>query len=277
MNHALTDCATEEEQRWVKENNIYGIELDENIYGLATTNMLIHGDGNSNIRQGSCFELEDEIKKWNIDTVLMNPPYNATRSSMPKEYTSTWSDKKKQDPSKGLYFVKRIISAVKTGKMAVLLPMACAIGSSGEIKNIKKELLRENTLEAVFSLPDEIFYPGASAVACCMVFTMGKRHDSTKPTFFGFYKDDGFIKKKNLGRIEKVDSEGLGAWTLIKEQWLDLYFNKKEVPGLSALACVSGEDEWLAEAYMQTDYTQLTEKDFENTVRDYYSYLVKRG
>lgn len=277
MNHALTDCATEEEQRWVKENNIYGIELDENIYGLATTNMLIHGDGNSNIRQVSCFELEDEIKKWNIDTVLMNPPYNATRSSMPKEYTSTWSDKKKQDPSKGLYFVKRIISAVKTGKMAVLLPMACAIGSSGEIKNIKKELLRENTLEAVFSLPDEIFYPGASAVACCMVFTMGKRHDSTKPTFFGFYKDDGFIKKKNLGRIEKVDSEGLGAWTLIKEQWLDLYFNKKEVPGLSALACVSGEDEWLAEAYMQTDYTQLTEKDFENTVRDYYSYLVKRG
>lgn len=277
MNHALTDCATEEEQRWVKENNIYGIELDENIYGLATTNMLIHGDGNSNIRQGSCFELEDEIKKWNIDTVLMNPPYNATRSSMPKEYTLTWSDKKNQDPSKGLYFVKRIISALKTGKMAVLLPMACAIGSSREIKSIKKELLRENTLEAVFSLPDDIFYPGASAVACCMVFTMGKRHDSTKPTFFGFYKDDGFIKKKNLGRIERVDSEGLGAWTLIKEQWLDLYFNKKEVPGLSALACVNGEDEWLAEAYMQTDYTQLTEKDFENTVRDYYSYLVKRG
>ena len=58
---------------------------------------------------------------------------------------------------------------------------------------------------------------------------------------------------------------------------LQNYLNKKEVPGLSALACVNGEDEWLAEAYMQTDYTQLTEKDFENTVRDYYSYLVKRG
>ncbi len=85
--------------------------------------MLIHGDSNSNIRQGSCFELEDEIEKWNIDTVLMNPPYNETSSSMPKEYISTWPDKKKQDPSKGLYFVKRIISAAKTGKMAVLLPI----------------------------------------------------------------------------------------------------------------------------------------------------------
>ena len=37
---------------------IYGIEFDESVYGLATTNMLIHGDGNSNIRYGSCFNLE---------------------------------------------------------------------------------------------------------------------------------------------------------------------------------------------------------------------------
>lgn len=277
MTQALADCATEEEQKMVKENNIYGIELDENIYGLATTNMLIHGDGNSNIRQGSCFDLEDEIKKWNIDTVLMNPPYNATRSSMPNEYTETWTSTAKQDPSKGLYFAKRVIDVVKSGKMAILLPMAAAIGSSGETKRIKNEILRENTLDAVFSLPDEIFYPGASAVACCMVFTLGKRHDSTKPTFFGYYKDDGFIKKKNLGRIEKVNSDGLGAWTTIKEEWLDLYFNKKEVPGKSSLACVTGNDEWLAEAYMETDYTNLKIEDFEKTVRDYYAYLIKSG
>jgi len=108
-------------------------------------------------------------------------------------------------------------------------------------------------------------------------FTLGKRHDSTKPTFFGYYKDDGFIKKKNLGRIEKVNSDGLGAWTTIKEEWLDLYFNKKEVPGKSSLACVTGNDEWLAEAYMETDYTNLKIEDFEKTVRDYYAYLIKSG
>lgn len=276
MTHALSDCATEEEQKNVKKNNIYGIELDENIYGLATTNMLIHGDGNSNIQQGSCFDLLDEIKKWNIDTVLMNPPYNATRNSMPDKYTKTWSDKAKQDPSKGLYFVKEIIDSVKTGKMAVLLPMAAAIGSSGETKRIKNKILRENTLDAVFSLPDEIFYPGASAVACCMVFTLGKRHDSSKPTFFGYYKDDGFRKKKNLGRIEKVNSEGVGAWIEIKSTWLDLYFNKKEIPGKSALACVTGDDEWLAEAYMETDYSFLEERNFEKMLRDYYAYLIKK-
>lgn len=276
MTRALVDCATEEEQRNVKENNIYGIEIDENIYGLATTNMLIHGDGNSNIFQGSCFDLEDEIKKWNIDTVLMNPPYNATKNYMPKEYTSTWTSKQKQDPSKGLYFVKRVMGVVKTGKMAVLLPMACAIGSSREIKRIKQEILRENTLEAVFSLPDEIFYPGASAVVCCMVFTLGKRHDSRKPTFFGYCKDDGFIKKKNLGRIERVNDDGFGAWAVIKEEWLNLYFSKTEIPGKSALACVTGDDEWLAEAYMETDFSKLTESEFERTVRDYYAYLIRK-
>lgn len=277
MTQAINDCSTIEEQEIVKKNNIYGIEYDENIYGLATTNMLIHGDGNSNIYQDSCFEYEKEMSKWNIDVVLMNPPYNATKSSMPKNYTSTWGAKKKQDPSKGLYFVKKVAESVKKGKLAVLLPMACAIGNSKEIKSIKADLLRENTLEAVFSLPDEMFYPGASSVACCMVFTLGKRHDSKKNTFFGYYKNDGFIKRKNLGRVEKTDKEGIGAWNNIENEWIDLFFNKKEVPGISALKCVDGNDEWLAEAYMETDYSNLSDNDFQSTINNYLSFLVKEG
>lgn len=277
MTQALDDCATAEEQDEVKRNNIYGIEYDENIYGLATTNMLIHGDGNTNIFQDSCFQLNDQIAKWGIDVVLMNPPYNATKSYMPKEYTDKWTSKKGQDPSKGFYYVKKTIEAVKTGKMAVLLPMACAIGNNKEIKKIKEEILRENTLEAVFSLPDEIFYPGASSVACCMVFTLGKRHDSTKPTFFGYYKNDGFVKKKYLGRIEKVNEDGLGAWTEIQKKWLDLYFNKVEKPGLSALKSVTGNDEWLAEAYMKSDYSNLKQDDFQITVNNYLAHLVQKG
>ncbi len=53
MTQALDDCATAIEQKNVKNNQIFGIEFDEDIYGLATTNMLIHSDGNSNIKQGS--------------------------------------------------------------------------------------------------------------------------------------------------------------------------------------------------------------------------------
>lgn len=284
MTQALDDCSSSYEQDIVKREHIYGIEYDENVYGLATTNMLIHSDGNSNIINGNCFAFTDIIKKAKPDIILMNPPYNAQKKHMDDSYTKNWSTKQKEDPSKGLYFVKFLSDMFgeepkKIVTLAVLLPVACAIGNSTEIKNIKKDILLKSTLDAVFTLPNEIFYPGASASACCMVFKIGKRHDdiSNPDTFFGYYKDDGFRKKKNLGRVEQIDENGNSKWSLIEQEWIDLYRNRKEVAGLSTIKKVSSEDEWLCEAYMQTDYSKLTYEDFQKTINDYLSYLVKEG
>lgn len=284
MTQALDDCATAAEQEEVKKHQIFGIEFDENVYGLATTNMLIHSDGNSNIRQGSCFALADWIKEAKPNVILMNPPYNGQRIHLPKSYVDTWARDKKEDPSKGLYFVKYIADTLNSinhqAKLAVLLPVACAIGTSGEIARLKSEILEENTLDAVFTLPNEIFYPGASASACCMVFKIGIKHtDISNPdTFFAYCKDDGFKKKKNLGRVEQVDSTtGKSRWVEIEKEWIELYRNRRSVDGLSATHKVSGDDEWLCEAYMKTDYTKLTEQDFQQTINDYLAYLVKEG
>ncbi|MCX4257632.1 MAG: N-6 DNA methylase [Oscillospiraceae bacterium] len=284
MTQALDDCATAAEQEEVKKHQIFGIEFDENVYGLATTNMLIHSDGNSNIRQGSCFALADWIKDAKPNVILMNPPYNGQRIHLPTSYVSTWSKDKKEDPSKGLYFVKYLADTLNSinhqAKLAVLLPVACAIGTSGEIARLKREILAENTLDAVFTLPNEIFYPGASASACCMVFKIGTKHtDISNPdTFFGYCKEDGFKKKKNLGRVEQVDlTTGKSRWVEIEKEWIELYRNRHSVDGLSATHKVSGDDEWLCEAYMKTDYTKLTERDFQQTINDYLAYLVKEG
>lgn len=288
MTQALDDANTAEEQERIKKHQLYGIEYDENIYGLATTNMLIHGDGNSNILRGSCFDLEQDIEKWRtenaekngetfrINKVLMNPPYNATKAQVPSSFSDKWG-KSKRDPSKGLYFVEEVADKIGTGEMAVLLPMAAAIGNNKTLTEYKEKILDKNTLKAVFSLPDDIFYPGASVQACCMIFELGQKHDSTVPTFFGYYKDDGFSKRKNLGRIEKVDKDGNGAWHDIEKEWLNLYRSKKVVVGKSAMQCVDASDEWLAEAYMKTDYSTLKESDFQQTINDYLSYLVKEG
>lgn len=284
MTQALDDCATAAEQEEVKKHQIFGIEFDENVYGLATTNMLIHSDGNSNIRQGSCFALADWIKDAKPNVILMNPPYNGQRIHLPTSYVSTWSKDKKEDPSKGLYFVKYLADTLNSinhqAKLAVLLPVTCAIGTSGEIARLKREILAENTLDAVFTLPNEIFYPGASASACCMVFKIGTKHtDISNPdTFFGYCKEDGFKKKKNLGRVEQVDlTTGKSRWVEIEKEWIELYRNRHSVDGLSATHKVSGDDEWLCEAYMKTDYTKLTERDFQQTINDYLAYLVKEG
>ena len=284
MTQALDDCATGAEQENIKKHQIFGIEFDENIYGLATTNMLIHSDGNSNIRQGSCFALTDWIKEAKPNIILMNPPYNGQRIHLPKSYVDTWAKEKKEDPSKGLYFVKYIADTLNSinhpAKLAVLLPVSCAIGTSGEIARLKREILEENTLDAVFTLPNEIFYPGASASACCMMFKIGTKHNdvSNPDTFFGYCKDDGFKKKKNLGRVEQVDTDsGKSKWVEIENKWIELYRNRQVVDGLSATHKVNGDDEWLCEAYMKTDYSNISEQDFQKTINEYLAYLVKEG
>ena len=73
MTEALDDCDTEDEKENVKRKQIYGIEFEDTAFGLSTTNMLIHGDGNSNIVKGSCFEEDNYIDKG-VNVVLMNPP-----------------------------------------------------------------------------------------------------------------------------------------------------------------------------------------------------------
>lgn len=163
-------------------------------------------------------------------------------------------------------------------KMAVLLPMQAAIGNSKDVKEFKKKMLDKYTLEAVFSLPVEVFYPGAAAVAVCMVFDLSQKHiKANKETFFGYYRDDKFTKRKGLGRVEMTDEKGNSLWAKTEELWLDLYKNKKQVAGFSVMQKVCWKDEWLAEAYMETDYSSLESDDFEKTLRDYYSYIIKNG
>ncbi len=300
----LADCRrgkTEDEaaalMKKIKEEHIFGIEVEEKAYGLSTTNMLIHGDGNSNIKFGNCFDCKQFIMDANPDIILMNPPYNAKPIGIPEKYKSNWGKAKdgKEDPTKGLVFIHFLSDVIKemndkrekegfsrkTVKMAVLLPVAAAIGTSKIIQAEKAVMLENNTLEAVFTLPNEIFYPGASASACCMVFTLGEPHvkaDGTvKETFFGYYKEDGFKKKKNLGRVEQFDENGNSKWKAIEEEWLKLFRNHKSVDGLSATAEVSGTDEWLCEAYMKTDYSTLCEEDFQQTLNNYLAYLIKEG
>ena len=89
----------------IAKKHIFGIEIEETAYGLATTNMLIHGDGNSNIKKGSIFESEAFIRDADPDIILMNPPYNAKPITIPEIYKTDWKDGK-EDPTKGFVFLK---------------------------------------------------------------------------------------------------------------------------------------------------------------------------
>jgi type I restriction-modification system DNA methylase subunit len=119
-------------------------------------------------------------------------------------------------------------------------------------------------------MPDDLFYP-VGVVTCIMVFDAG-RPNKGRETWFGYFKDDKFEKRKNQGR---VDARALYEGE--KKRWLDAYYNHRIVPGLSVTKEVAAEDEWCAEAYMETDYSTLTEADFERKLKEYIAYTFLNG
>ena len=68
-----------------------------------------------------------------------------------------------------------------------------------------------------------------------------------------------------------------GVWNDIEAKWLDLYRNRKTETGFSVVKKVNAKDEWLCEAYMKTDYSKLSEEDFQQTLNNYLAYLMKEG
>ncbi len=245
--------ANPEEVESIRRDGLYGVEFDDGLYTLAIANMIIRRDGKSNIYKGDCFNknITKELKEKNINIGLINPPYS------------------QKDVSE-LEFVEHLLEVLTVGGTGVVVvPMSCAIGT--KFKEVRERLMKKNTLKAVFSMPDDIFYPTGTNV-CVMVWEAHTPHDPKQETFFGYCKEDGFVKRKKLGRID-----AFGKWECIKEEWLKLYRNRDVADGLSARHCVTCEDEWLCEAYMQTDYSKLSQADFENTLNNYVAYLVKRG
>lgn len=237
----------------IRSNGLHGVEFDDGLYTLAIANMIIRKDGKSNIYKGDCFntKITKELKDKNINIGLMNPPY---------------SQKDKTE----LEFVEHLLEILTVkGIGVVVVPMSCAIGT--KFKAERERLLKKHTLKAVFSMPDDVFYPSGTNV-CVMVWEAHTPHDSTQETFFGYCKDDGFVKRKKLGRIDANNE-----WAEIKKEWLKLYRNKDVIDGLSARRCITHKDEWLCEAYMKTDYSKLTQDDFQQTINNHLAFLVKEG
>lgn len=246
--------ANPDEIKNIRQKGLYGIEADPNIFALCIANMIVRRDGKSNIHYGSCFDenILKKLRKKNLNIGLINPPYS-------------------QDDHNELEFVEKLLSIlVNRGIAVIVVPLNCALGTT--CKSERERLLKKNTLEAVFSMPTEIFNPAASAPPCVMVWTANVPHPPNKQTFFGYYRDDGFVKRKKLGRVDAY-----GKWEEIKNEWLKLYHEKDVKAGLSVKHCVTYKDEWVAEAYMETDYSKLNIIDFEKKIKEYVAFKFLSG
>lgn len=104
-----------------------------------------------------------------------------------------------------------------------------------------------------------------------MVFTAKKPHaTSNRKTWFGYWREDGFIKVKNLGRVDRNH-----VHTTIRDRWVETFRNREVHPGESVMQMVTAGDEWVAEAYMETDYSSITQEDFKQVLMDYALFTLR--
>ena len=245
-------------ERRIKTSQLYGVELQSSIYPLAVSNMFVHQDGKTNIGHGDCFDEDviERIKALRPTVGMLNPPYKAD---------------KKRDVEE-LEFVACNLRCLHPGGVCVaIVPMQSALAQQGRIAELKRHLMSRHTLEAVCSMPNELFFNSkVGVVSCVMVFTAHKAHPKEKRVFLGYFKDDGFEKRKIGGR---QDVEG--RWEAIRQVWLEHYLNRRSTPGLCVNAALGAEDEWVPESYMETDYAALCDGMFETTLHDYATFLFR--
>lgn len=231
----------------IKEEQLIGVEARSDMFTYACSNMMMRGDGKSNIYLGDSLRqtVKNRIKKYKPTVGFLNPPYSTSVSELEFIYSN-------------------LDCLENDGICVAIIPMNCVIAQTGKDYDWKTKLLEKHTLEAVFSMPDELFNPASSTVTAIVVFKAHISHPKDYETYFGYWKDDGFIKAKHLGRIDFY-----GKWKQIKSNWIYNYRNKKEIPGHSIKKCVIAEDEWCAEAYMETDYSTIMEGDFVKTIKEF--------
>jgi type I restriction-modification system DNA methylase subunit len=156
-----------------------------------------------------------------------------------------------------------MLDCLQSGGIGIaVVPMSCVISPHV----VKAELLKVHTLEAVMSLPDDIFYP-VGVVVCIVVFTAHTAHaTSHRKTWFGYWKNDGFVKTKQKGRTDLY-----GRWPSLRDQWVEMFRNREVHVVESVMQMVTADDEWCAEGYLETDYSKIIQADFEKVVRNLFS------
>lgn len=238
--------------RHIKEHQLIGVEYQSHIYALAATNMYIHKDGKSNVIHGDCFNplIVESIKEFKPTIGMLNPPYPNDKKAGINEFE---------------FILNNLDCLQPNGLCAAIIPMERVLSAKKQTLDLKRQLLEKHTLEAVVSMPDDLFYnTDNGVVTSIVVFRAHVPHKASKETFFGYWKDDGFVKRKHKGRVDVYDK-----WSKIKESWIDGYINKKNVVGLSVTKKITAEDEWCAEAYMETDYSSLDKEDFIKSIKEY--------
>lgn len=238
----------------IKKEQLLGIEMQEKMFTVATTNMILRNDGKSNLQLADMFTVTgDEMKEKKVNKILFNPPYS--QGKLDKSLTE-------------INFIKHALDMlVDGGKLAVIVPQSTMVGKSKVEKDYKKKILENHTLEMVITVNKNTFH-GVGTNPVIAVFEAGKPHDiKRKKVKFINFEDDGFVVRKHIGLVDDGSADE-------KKQFLFDVINGNEdnySTSFMVKSTIQAEDEWLHSFYYFNDEIP-SDADFEKTIADYLSF-----
>lgn len=255
MHQMLSKAEDEAEQIEIRKNRLFGIELQDYMFTIATTNMILRGDGKSNLEnQDFLVQNPSKIQLKGCTVGLMNPPYSQGSKQNPELYE--------------INFVNHLLeSLVEGAKVAVIVPQSTFTGKTKYEQNLKFKILKNHTLEGVITLNKNTFY-GVGTNPCIGIFTAGIPHIKTKKAKFINFENDGYIVSKHIGLIDAGSAKDK------KQHLLDVWKDEIEAPTKFCVSTtVEATDEWLHSFYYFNDEIP-SEEDFEKIIADYLTFEV---
>lgn len=253
MHHMLSKTDDEAKQKSIRQKQLHGIELQSYMFTIATTNMILRGDGKSNLINDDFLKQDPyklQLKEATIG--MMNPPYSQGSKKNPNLYE--------------ISFTEHLLKSIPAGgKVIVIIPQSSVTGKSKEEQSIKANILKHHTLEGVITLNKDTFY-GVGVMPCIAVFTAGEAHPKNKVCKFIDFREDGFKVAPHIGLIETEQAKDK------KQHLLDVWFDRIESETKFCVkTIVEVDDEWLHSFYYFNDEIP-TETEFEKTIGDYLTF-----
>lgn len=246
-----------EEIAKLKKDNLLGIELNAEMYTLATTNMILRGDGSSRIEKGSAFNRPESLfMDFKANRVLLNPPFSYEENGLP--------------------FIAYGLDKMERGGLGAIIIQDSA--GSGKATKTAKAILKKHTLLASIKMPVDLFVPMAGVQTSIYIFKAHEAHDYDQTVKFIDFRNDGFKRaKRGISEVDnpiqryqdviKIYKAGKRA-EVSKELWdLDAIFIEDFITD-------KGND-WNFEQHQIID-TKPTLDDFKKTVADYLAWEVEQ-
>ena len=177
----------------IKSNQLLGIEILPSVYMLAILNMILMGDGSSNIlNRDSIRDFDgyygygDKRRKFPATAFVLNPPYSSLGN--------------------GMIFVEKALSVMEKGYAAIIIQNSAG---SGKAIEYNKKILQHSTLLASIKMPVDLFIGKSSVQTNVYVFRIGEAHQNDDVVKFIDFSNDGYTRtnrKKASNNLKDTDN-----------------------------------------------------------------------